>query len=336
MNFKRPLRLVAWMAVATVGSIGSCDASPSELWIATLDRELITVDVATGQPTLIGAFSPILYDIAFSPSGELFGVTTTALYRLSTTTGEATLVGSLGLSSSRGINALTFGFDGRLLAAAGNVSTLYEVNSATGQATSVGSSGQLSDGDLAFDRFGRLLLSSKTSRIYALDPDSAAATLVGGLDESRVYGFARAPNGQLYGVADRDILAIDTQTGESNVIWSYEGSGVGNGAGAAFPMEATRPYLAGDFQFDGLVDAADLAVWQATYGTGGPFVAADGDFDGRVTGGDFLVWQRAFGNAAIASAGGGVPEPGGGALLVLAWAVLASRRGRPFLILACL
>lgn len=52
-------------------------------------------------------------------------------------------------------------------------------------------------------------------------------------------------------------------------------------------------HLAGDFNDDLIVDAADLAKWQGDYGTGsGSDAEGDGDSDGS----DFLAWQRTFGN----------------------------------------
>ena len=44
-------------------------------------------------------------DIAFSPSGELFGVTFTHLYRIDPTTAVSELIGSLGIDA---FNALEF------------------------------------------------------------------------------------------------------------------------------------------------------------------------------------------------------------------------------------
>lgn len=77
--------------------------------------------------------------------------------------------------------------------------------------------------------------------------------------------------------------------------------------------------VAGDFNADGQVDAADYTVWrdsldtQVTAGSG-----ADGDGDGWVTMNDYYLWKEYFGRKTIASpaniGGGGanshaVPEP---------------------------
>jgi uncharacterized membrane protein len=53
----------------------------------------------------------------------------------------------------------------------------------------------------------------------------------------------------------------------------------------------------GDFTGDLAVTAADLANWQAGFGTTGAMRSqGDANYDGRVDGADFLVWQRQLGS----------------------------------------
>jgi hypothetical protein len=92
------------------------------------------------------------------------------------------------------------------------------------------------------------------------------------------------------------------------------------------------PMTPGDFDADGLVNAADLAAWQAGQGmaTGAARIQGDADGDGDVDGADFLLWQRHAGTAANMPANQATPEPGTIQLMVVAAAVLASRlRRRP-------
>jgi hypothetical protein len=101
------------------------------------------------------------------------------------------------------------------------------------------------------------------------------------------------------------------------------------------------PIAAADFDKDGDVDGADMALWQSDYGVS---ANCDADGDGDTDGADFLVWQRQVGMRASATAamdnGGsladagsvgydGVPEPSALALggAWLAAAVLARTRG---------
>ncbi len=84
--------------------------------------------------------------------------------------------------------------------------------------------------------------------------------------------------------------------------------------------------LPADFNGDGAVNAADLAVWRNAYGTN---ANGDADGDGDTDGNDFLAWQRSLGSSGAAGAAGAVPEPAAAALALLAACpLLAARRGR--------
>ncbi len=79
--------------------------------------------------------------------------------------------------------------------------------------------------------------------------------------------------------------------------------------------------LPGDFNGDGVVDAADYTTWRNTLGQSVlDFTGADGDGSGLVDAGDYDVWKANFG----ATLGGGsvasssVPEPAASVLLLVA------------------
>jgi hypothetical protein len=89
------------------------------------------------------------------------------------------------------------------------------------------------------------------------------------------------------------------------------------------------PGLAGDYNGNGAVDAADYIVWRNTLDQSGTNLPADGNSDGVVDNGDLDFWRSRFGNslnggAATAAA---VPEPGS-AMLVFAGFALILLHGR--------
>ena len=95
--------------------------------------------------------------------------------------------------------------------------------------------------------------------------------------------------------------------------------------------EVVTPTFAADFNGNGVVDGADLALWKTGFGKATGAVRADGDADadGDVDGSDFLAWQKQFGSGSATVAAGAVPEPAGALLAGLAVvAGMIARRGR--------
>lgn len=72
--------------------------------------------------------------------------------------------------------------------------------------------------------------------------------------------------------------------------------------------------IAGDFNNDGVVNAADLAVWKTNFA------------NGSMTGADFLLWQRNLGATSVATSAAAVPEPAAGLLAAVAGLALVRRR----------
>jgi hypothetical protein len=83
-----------------------------------------------------------------------------------------------------------------------------------------------------------------------------------------------------------------------------QGEGVDLGA---IEFAAATPLADADFDSSGAVDAADLDIWHAGFGTATGAQRADGDAngDGAVDGQDVLAWQRQINQGGVRS----VPEP---------------------------
>jgi len=144
--------------------------------------------------------------------------------------------------------------------------------------------------------------------------------------------------GQTVTSVEFDRFGLDP-SGSGNLAFKYT---LSNGAtGVALAVAGGPP--AGDYNLNGIVDAADYVVWRdtenqfVTPGTG-----ADGDYSGKVDVVDYVFWKARFGNQAEPGSGSavsasigavGVPEPGAWELLsfgamsfVLLWRRARSRR----------
>jgi hypothetical protein len=94
--------------------------------------------------------------------------------------------------------------------------------------------------------------------------------------------------------------------------------------------------LPGDYNHNGIVDAADYTRWRDTLGQSGTSLAADGNHNNQVDTGDYGVWKSHFGDTIAGGTGaelstlvnGAVPEPSGLVLLMVALLSLAATRNR--------
>ncbi len=103
-----------------------------------------------------------------------------------------------------------------------------------------------------------------------------------------------------------------------------------------YGIQITKLYsgrFSGDYNFDGIVDAADYVVYKKLAGQSGVDLHADGNLDGVVDDQDYAIWRSHFGQTVAASAASNttaapVPEPTTGTLLLLGLAFFGGRMRR--------
>jgi hypothetical protein len=144
------------------------------------------------------------------------------LYRIDLATGNAVLVGSLGVSGD--FEALAFSPDGSLYALEDSTYKLYTLNLFTGAATLVGSTGitSTSEPGMAFDDNGRLwVIGGGSGRLWEVNPNNALATLVGTTGISSAWALAFHQN-TFYTVAGstKHLYQVNTGTALATQIGS--------------------------------------------------------------------------------------------------------------------
>lgn len=223
------------LCVAALAAVlGTAASAAPVLWVGDSDGTLGTVDVATGNVNIVGQMRQVMTDIAFDPTGNLWGISFSQLFRIDAATAAIEFVGNLGTS----LNSLVFGADGTLY---GANNALFQIDTNTGAATATGpAGGYQSSGDLAFIG-GRLYLSSTaptSDSLYLVDALTGVGTVVGPIGFSAVFGMATDNNVDLYGLSGNRILTIDTVTGAGTQVQSYTSALLGDAWGTAFRTES--------------------------------------------------------------------------------------------------
>lgn len=86
------------------------------------------------------------------------------------------------------------------------------------------------------------------------------------------------------------------------------------------------PFLPGDYNANGVVDAADYTVWRDNLGQSSAALNGNGTGAPTVSAADYALWKANFGATAGAGSGAAVPEPASLLVLLSSIGLLAIRR----------
>jgi hypothetical protein len=133
---------------------------------------------------------------------------------------------------------------------------------------------------------------------------------------------------------DLGLVYADLGNEDASLMFEYHVPGEPGFRNMMIDFVDTVGGLLGDFNGDGIVDAADYTVWRDNLGAPDESsIGNNGDGAGGVDAGDYAVWRANFGNSAAALAGldsaTSVPEPHALAMVAVVLGLLAlSRFGR--------
>jgi hypothetical protein len=176
------------------------------------DSGVWSVDVTSGASTLIGTTgieNAILFGVARDPTtGQLYGTTAGGvLYAVSSTTGEATLIGNTGRGAIDGLD-----FDGSTLLGStfgstlNAVPTIFSINLATAHTSNVAAADIAADGIRAMavlNRTNVLILSDKSTNdqdqgLYSIDLTTGNTAFIGDFVSHGCNAINFLSDGNLY------------------------------------------------------------------------------------------------------------------------------------------
>ena len=153
------------------------------------------------------------------------------------------------------------------------------------------------------------------------------ASLDGELDVTLISGFVPL-SGQTFNILTAAGIA---GTFDTTTLPALAGGLFFNLAYSTNAVTLSVGGILGDYNKNGIVDAADYVLWRKTISQSGPALAADGNNNGTIDPVDFTIWRTNFGTPAApgsgASLAGTIPEPTTSLLLIFAaagWCFLRS------------
>jgi DNA-binding beta-propeller fold protein YncE len=317
-----------------------------QIYVADADstrRRVVRIDPISGSRTLVSGFDrgtgPNLaapFALAFDSEGELYlsDISTglDAIFHIDIRTGDRTIVSSSAMGTGPVFGnptTLAAGASDSLLVGDQVLDGVYSVDVSSGNRTIVSDASRGTGPPLATPLgMGIALdgmiyvatisggLSSSDSSVVEINPATgnrltiSSSSVGSGPDLIGVRGLAidAAQNLFVVDVELDAVLRIDRISGNRTVI-----SDSSTGAGTTFDLPdpiavVGMLQLAGDYNGNQIVDAADYVIWRNWLGT---TTVLPGDITpGLVSADDFDVWRVNFGRSVSGGAAAAVPEPG--------------------------
>jgi T5SS/PEP-CTERM-associated repeat protein len=177
------------------------------------------------------------------------------------------------------------------------------------------------------------LSSDDATNGYGRADAGGTATLAGALNVALVDGFV-PESGDTFTV-------LTALAGRSGTFATEMLPALGGGIDFSVTYTANSVVISvtgveGDYNHDGVVDAADYIIFRKTLGQNGADLPADGNHNHQIDVGDYDVWRANFGNSASGSAldaSASVPEPANLLVILVGMSTLLYRpRSVPLLV----
>ncbi len=174
---------------------------------------------STLNATKIGTLPVFMTDMALASTGQLYGISFGAVYKIDKSTAASTLVNSHDLP---GANALFIAPNGTAYAASFSSSGIYQINLATGHAVKLplSASNYYSAGDITMLN-GELVIATSDSKFVRVDAQTGATLSSVDHGISNLFGIVTVGN-SLFGVANGSLYKLNAVTGSHTLVAAYD------------------------------------------------------------------------------------------------------------------
>lgn len=214
-------------------------AAGPPVYICDINGRIWKITTGTNAIKLIGSAGVLLTDLGIDPVNHvLYGISFTSLYKVSETTGHATFVANLGISTA---NALTFDKSGLGFVGGENNTELYDMCSCGKLGNFLSMNPFTSAGDVTFYN-GYIVVSGQDGSFNASQPDDLVffnpSTRKGVKYYTTtikvLYGLYSTGTNNLYGLANTSLYYFDFSNLKIYLIKNFASAGVGQIYGAAY------------------------------------------------------------------------------------------------------